>query len=216
MEFVPALLALAGMHILMAMLPGPNTVVISWFSAKRSRTDGLKVVAGVGAATLLWVALALWGVGALLLEAGWLYRLLRLAGACYLVLVGLRLLRAGLAASGSAPSQTPRFARRNPYFTGLMTTLSNPKSAVFWTSAFLVAVPPHAPGWVYAAILAIVTLQTFLWYAAIALFFSTGFAQRLYLRVTHALDVLAGGVMTALGLKLADEVRREILLKTAS
>ena len=31
------LLTLAGMHILMAMLPGPNTVVISWLSATRSR-----------------------------------------------------------------------------------------------------------------------------------------------------------------------------------
>ena len=94
-----------------------------------------------------------------------------------------------------------------------MTTLSNPKSAVFWTSAFLVAVPPHAPSWVYAAILGIVTVQSLLWYGAIALFFSTGFARRMYLRLTRYLDLLAGGVMIALGLKLADEVRREIAVR---
>ena len=208
MEFVPVLLALSGMHLLMAMLPGPNTVVVSWLSATRSRGEGLKAVAGVALASLIWVGFALWGVGALLLEAGWLYRLLRIAGACYLVWVGLRMLRAGLA--GGHAAGAPKVGARGPFLTGLTTTLSNPKSAVFWTSAFLVAVPPHAPGWVYGAILAIVGVQSALWYGAIAVFFSTGLARRAYLRMARALDLLAGGVMVALGLHLADEVRREI------
>ncbi len=213
MEFVPNLIGLAGMHILMAMLPGPNTVVVSWLAATQSRRDGLKAVAGVVLASLIWVGFALWGVGALLLEAGWLYRLLRIAGAAYLVYIGVRMIRAGLATSSAAAGGPALHMRRGPFVTGLMTTLSNPKSAVFWTSAFLVAVPPHAPSWVYVAILAIITLQSTLWYGAIALFFSTGFARALYLRITRYLDLLAGGVMIALGLKLADEVRREIAIR---
>lgn len=216
MEFVPTLLALAGMHILMAMIPGPNTLVVTWLSATRSRIDGLKAVAGVVFVSLIWVAFALWGVGTLLLEAGWLYGLLRLAGAAYLVYIGLRMIRAGRAGAATAPREPPMMAGRSPFATGFMTTLSNPKSAVFWTSAFLVAVPPHAPAWVYAAILAIVAVQSTLWYGAIALFFSTGFAQRLYLRITRYLDLLAGGVMIALGVKLADEVRREVAVRAAS
>ena len=99
---------------------------------------------------------------------------------------------------------------------GVMTTLSNPKSAVFWTSAFLVALPPHAPGWVYPTIVAIVGVQSAIWYGTLALFFSTGAAQKLYQRIARYLDLLAGGVMIALGLKLADELRREVFIKAAS
>lgn len=33
MEFLPSLLALAGMLFLMAMIPGSNTIVVSWLSA---------------------------------------------------------------------------------------------------------------------------------------------------------------------------------------
>lgn len=216
MEFLPSLIGLAGMHILMAMLPGPNTVVVSWYSATRSRTEGFNAVAGVVVASLIWVTLALWGVGTLLLEAGWLYRLLRLAGAAYLVYVGVRLLRAGLTAADTTPRATPRHIGRNPFVTGLMTTLSNPKSAVFWTSAFLVAVPPHAPSWVYFTILGIVAVQSSLWYGAIALFFSTGLARKVYLRTARYLDLIAGGVMIVLGLKLADEVRREVAIRATS
>ncbi len=217
MEFVPNLLALAGMHILMAMLPGPNTVVVSWQSATRSRREGLLTVAGVVVASLIWVALALWGVGALLLEAGWLYRALRLLGAAYLVYVGVRMIRAGLRQGAwEMAAAPPRIFGKSPFTMGLTTTLSNPKSAVFWTSAFLVAVPPHAPDWVYIAILAIIAVQSAAWYGGLALFFSTGFARAQYLRLARKLDLFAGAVMIALGLKLADEVRRELMVRAAS
>lgn len=214
MDLVPNLIGLATMHLLMAMLPGPNTVVVGWYSATRSRSDGLKAVAGVVVASLLWVVLAIGGVGALLLEAGWLYRALRFVGAAYLIYVGARLLRAGVTPTASGQA-APQLAGRNPFMAGLMTTLSNPKSAVFWTSAFLVALPPHAPGWVYPAIVAIVAVQSTLWYGTLAVFFSTGVAQKLYQRIARYLDLLAGGVMVALGLKLADELRREILVRAA-
>lgn len=212
MEFIPNLLTLAGMHIVMAMLPGPNTVVVSWLSATRSRRDGLLAVCGVVLASLVWVAFALWGVGALLLEAGWLYRTLRLLGAGYLIWIGLSMIGAGLRpATVKSSAGPPRIAGHNPFAMGLTTTLSNPKSAVFWTSAFLVAVPPDAPAWFYVSILAVIAAQSSLWYGGVALFFSTGFARQQYLRLARHLDLLAGAIMTALGLKLADEVRREIL-----
>lgn len=216
MDFVPNLVGLATMHLLMAMLPGPNTVVVGWYSATRSRSDGLKAVAGVVVASLLWVVLAIGGVGALLLEAGWLYRALRFVGAAYLIYVGVRLLRAGFGPKGNAQGAPPQLAGRSPFTAGLLTTLSNPKSAVFWTSAFLVALPPHAPGWVYPTIVAIVAVQSAIWYGTLALFFSTGVAQKLYQRIARALDLLAGGVMVALGLKLVDELRREIFVKVAA
>lgn len=216
MEFVPYLLTLAAMHILMAMVPGPNTVVVSWLSATRSRRAGLAAVAGVVLATLVWIVFALWGVGALLREAGWLYRSLRLLGAAYLVYVGVRMLRAGWRPATDAENARPRFGNRRPFATGLMTTLSNPKSAVFWTSVFLLAVPPHAPAWFYVAVVCVIAVQTTLWYGGVALFFSTGFARQQYLRLARYLDLVAGTVMIGLGLKLVDEVRRELAVRAAS
>lgn len=217
MEFLPNLLTLAGMHLLMAMLPGPNTVVVSWLSATVSRTDGLLATAGVVLASLVWVVLSLFGVGTLLLQAGELYAALRLIGAAYLVYVGVKMLRAGMQApvAGGA-SARPALASRGPFAAGLLTTLSNPKSAVFWTSAFLVAVPPHAPGWLYLAIVAIIAVQSALWYGAVALLLSTEVAKRSYLRLARWLDLVAGGVMVALGLRLAEEVRREMVVRAAS
>lgn len=219
MEYLPTLFALAGMHLLMAMLPGPNIVVVSWLSATASRGSGLLAAAGIVAASLLWVILSMLGVGTLLLEAGWLYRLLRLAGAAYLVYVGIRMLHGALRRGAGMPVAPPGFAAlagRHPFLAGFTTTLSNPKSAVFWTSAFLVMVPPQAPAWLYAVIVGVIGLQATLWYGAVALFFSTGLARRIYERLSRRLDLLAGGIMVLLGLKLADEVRRELTAQALS
>lgn len=217
MAFLPSLLTLAGMHLLMAMLPGPNTVVVSWLSATASRSAGLRAMAGVVVASLVWVVLSMFGVGTLLLEAGWLYRGLRLLGAAYLIYVGVRMLRAGWRRTVPPATATrPPLGGRRPFVAGLLTTLSNPKSAVFWTSAFLVAVPPHAPLWVYGAIVAVIAAQSALWYGAIAVLLSTGIARQHYLRLARWLDLVAGTVMVALGLKLADEIRRELSVRAAS
>lgn len=217
MDLPLSLATLAGMHILMAMLPGPNTVLVGYLSATRSRRAGLCAAAGVVTASMAWVVLALYGVGALLMEAGTLYRVLRLLGALYLLYVGIRMLRAGLARPAVDGGRAgPRLGERRPFVAGLLTTLSNPKSAVFWTSAFLVAVPPGAPGWFYGAILLIVLVQSTLWYGAVALILSTGFLRERYLAFARHLDTVAGVVMIALGLRLAEEVRRELLARATS
>ena len=217
MDLSTSLLALSGMHILMAMVPGPNTVVVSHFSASVSRRAGLAAMAGIVLASLLWVALSLAGIGVLLLEAGWLYRVLRLVGAAYLLYVGIRLLMSASRApvQGGTRTSLGRLGRV-PFSAGLLTTLSNPKSAVFWTSVFAVAVPPHAPAWFYAAVLGIIAIQSALWYSAVALLLSTGLARRYYGRCARWLDGIAGAVMVALGLRLGDAVRQEFAAQASS
>ena len=208
MSLTATLLQLSLLHILMAMIPGPNTVVVSYVSARVSRRAGMMAVGGVVLGSAIWVTLSMFGVGVLLLEAGFLYRALRWLGAAYLVYVGIRMLRAGIM---PIDAQRPPQAARAPLLAGLLTTLSNPKSAGFWTSVFVVVVPAHAPAWFYAAVVALIVVQSFAWYAFVALALSTNFARRHYLRFAQWLDRLAGVIMIGLGLRLAYELRNELV-----
>ena len=208
MTLALVLLQLSVMHILMAMIPGPNTVVVTYFSARASRCEGLKAVAGIVLGSAIWVILSMMGVGVLLLDAGLLYRGLRLIGAGYLIYVGVKMLMAG---ARPASDQRPAQAARSPVLAGLLTTLSNPKSAVFWTSVFVLIVPVHAPLWFYGAVVLLIVVQSALWYAVVALALSTAFARRHYMRLAAWLDRIAGVIMIGLGLKLANELRQEVM-----
>ena len=208
MSLTATLLQLSILHILMAMVPGPNTVVVSYVAARISRRAGLLAVGGVVLGSAIWVILSMFGVGILLLEAGIFYRALRWLGAAYLVYVGIRMLMAGLR---PADLQRPPQGAHAPLLAGLLTTLSNPKSAVFWTSVFVVVVPTHASAWFYAAVVALIVVQSFAWYAFVALVLSTDFARQYYYRFAQWLDRLAGVIMIGLGARLAYELRNEII-----
>ena len=209
MEFVPYLFNIAVIHILMAMVPGPNTVVVGYCSAAISREAGLKASAGIVLASLVWVSFSLFGVGLLLMQAGQLFTAMRIAGAGYLVYVGFRMLRPQSAGTGRSPPHG--INSRSPFLAGFLTTLSNPKSAVFWTSVFTLVLPASAPSWFYASILFVVAAQASLWYGAVALTLSTHVSRRYYERLAGALTRLAGGCMLFFGLKLANELRLELV-----
>lgn len=200
-------------HLLAAMTPGPNTVLVGHLAAARSRGAGLEAAAGVAAATFVWVVVALAGAGLAMREAGGLYHGLRLAGALYLLVTGWRMIRAGLRPPAAAAGGPARLAATGgrPFARGLVTTLTNPKSAVFWTSVFMVVMPPSAGVGLHAAAVALVTAQSALWYGLIAVTFSTAVVRAGYARATRVLDIVAGLVMAGLGLRLADEVRRDLM-----
>lgn len=208
MDTLFPLLHIAFIHLMMAMVPGPNTVVVGHIGARVSTRAGLGAALGVACASLVLVCVSLAGLGVALAEAGALYRLVQLAGACYLIYVGLRMI-GGTAAPGNGPA-APRFGSRSPFAAGFLTTIGNPKSAVFWTGVFALVVPSDAPLWFLCLIAAVVTLQSAAWYGVVALVFSTGMVRRRYLALAAWFDRFAGAVMILLGLKLANQIRLEI------
>jgi threonine efflux protein len=206
------LLYLSAIHILMAMVPGPNTVAVSYFAAARSRRAGLEAAAGVTMMTCLWVTLSLAGVGIVLLQAGALYRALRWLGAGYLLLVGLRMLWAAWRAGPAAPNKAaPR--GRTPWIAGILTNLSNPKSAVFWTSVFALIFPAQAPWWFFVLVIGVVAAQSAAWYSLVALVLSTPAARKGYAKLGRWIDALAGTIMVMFGLRLAYELRAELVAR---
>ncbi|MEQ9334998.1 LysE family transporter [Thalassobaculum sp.] len=201
-EFWPALIALAVLHLLAAMVPGPNTVVVSHLAAAQSRGAAFRAVAGVATATGTWVVVTLSGVAVVLHQAEGMFWLMRIAGALYLFYTGLRLLSA-LARSSGADGAAGPAAVLAPYRLGLLTNLLNPKSGVFWVSVFAVAVPTGAPTGFYVAAVALILVQTCLWYGLVALVFASGPARRLYRRAAKWLEGVAGLAMIGFGIKLA-------------
>ena len=205
---IAALGSLALLHLLMALLPGPNTLLVMHLAVSRSRAAGLAAAGGVALGSAIWVTVALLGFAVLMARAGELYRLLQLAGALYLMFVGSRMILSGLRRPGGEPGPRLRAPGHAPLLRGLATTLANPKSAVFWSSVFLVALPVSAPAWFAPAVVLIVTVQAFAWYGFCALACSTGPVRAVPARIGRGLDVLAGGIMLVLGGRLTWDLAR--------
>ena len=98
-----ALLSILGTIAVGAMSPGPSFVLVVRTSAALSRRDGLAAALGMGIGGLSFALLALAGLQALLMQVSWLYLILKLAGAAYLIYLG---------GGGVAGCLSPHLARR--------------------------------------------------------------------------------------------------------
>jgi threonine/homoserine/homoserine lactone efflux protein len=159
-----------------------------------------------------WALAAAAGIAALVQASQPAFTALRLAGAAYLVLLGLHSLRAALRggpapADGSPVAGRPRLAPAAALRQGFLSNLANPKMAAFFTSLLPQFVAGGAP---FAALLLlglVLCVLTLVWLAAyaVAVARAGAFLRRpLVRRVTEA---ITGAVLVALGLRLATDRR---------
>ena len=195
----PGLLAaVAGMWTVAAVTPGPNFLMIARLSASRSRRQGLAAVAGVGAGTALWGLAGFFGVQAMFALAPWLYAALALAGAAWLGLTGLRIIAASFGPPPAARADAAGPALR----LGLMTSVSNPKSALLVGSLFAALMPLGAPLPLGLAAVAEMVAISVAWYAAVACLLTTRPMASAYARAARWVDRVAGVVFVGFGARI--------------
>lgn len=85
------IIAFAGLSLLLAMTPGPDTFLVLRFSLQGSRR-GVAAVTGVALGSLLWALAVAAGLASLLEHSAAAYRIVKIAGGLYLIYLGLRIL----------------------------------------------------------------------------------------------------------------------------
>ena len=113
--------------IAIVIVPGPTVTVIIANSMSHGSRAGFLNIAGtqVGVALLLGVLVV--GLAAIVETMAWWFDWVRLAGACYLIWLGVKLLRAPDALA--QPGQTPRGGF---FLQGFLVVISNPKALLLF------------------------------------------------------------------------------------
>ncbi|MCY1646179.1 LysE family translocator [Caulobacter sp. SL161] len=117
----------------MAITPGPANLFAIATGMERGKTAALLGVVGMNAATLVWFACSALGLGALIITFPAAFHVLALAGAVYLVWLGLKSLWAGIKNVESHASASVR-AGRSAFFDGFMVQIANPKILLFFSA----------------------------------------------------------------------------------
>ena len=206
-DFLPFL----AISTLLILMPGPDTAVVTKNALLGGRRSGVFAAVGVSMGLTVWTIAAALGVAALLQASAVGFLVLKVVGAVYLIWIGVQMLRARdlmTAATSAGHGVDPHAVRAKALRQGLLSDLSNPKIAVFFTSFLPQFV--HGDGPAFAALLmlgGIFAALTLLWLAAYGI--AVGHASALMRRpgVRKALDRITGVVLIAFGVRLAFEER---------
>jgi threonine/homoserine/homoserine lactone efflux protein len=136
----------AAAALALLVFPGPSVLYITARSAAQGRRAGLVSVLGIHTGTIVHILAAAVGLSALLVASAAAFSVVKLAGAAYLVVLGVRTIAGRGRAAGGADGE-PRGLRRL-FLDGVVVNVLNPKTALFFL-AFLPQFvdPDRGPVW---------------------------------------------------------------------
>jgi len=193
---------------LITILPGPDTAMVIRSAARDGRALGFATALGINCGVLTWGAATAVGITALLAVSTVAYTVLRIAGACYMLWLGSRLLlRALRAGTGDEiDAEGPGTGSRQPlrsWGRGLTTNLLNPKFGAFYVSVIPQFIPAHTSHLMVGLLLAgINSIENLIWFSVIILAAHTVRGLLRSRRTERVLDGATGTVLVGFGLRI--------------
>jgi threonine/homoserine/homoserine lactone efflux protein len=192
--------------ILLNLTPGADTLYIVTRATTLGRKAGAVAALGIAAGCCVHIVAAGLGLSALLATSAVAFTAVKLAGAAYLIYMGVMLWRAGPRSLKLAAGELPAAALSRIFVQGALTNILNPKVALFFLAFLPQFVDPDGADRLAAFLLlgTVFNATGLLWNLFVA-WSSAGIGRRfngLPMRM-YALHRIAGAVFVALGIKLA-------------
>lgn len=206
------LLVFIGVAAIVIIIPGPDTAVVTKNVLIHGRRAGMGTSLGVSAGLSIWTIAAAIGIASLVRASEVAFTVLKLAGALYLVWLGVQALRAArremLDDDPARAGSRSALSARGGFRQGFLSDLANPKIGIFFTSLLPQFVSAgHAVLLPFLVLGAIFVAMTVIWLLAYTLVADRAAQTLMRPRVRAALDRFTGVVLIGLGLRLAVERR---------
>jgi threonine/homoserine/homoserine lactone efflux protein len=222
---IGALPAFALASTLLILAPGPDSLLVLRNTLRHGRRAGWVTATGTMTGLLAWAVAAAFGLSALLQVSHLAYDAVRLAGACYLLWLGVSSLgvsslgvsslgvsslQAGPAAGAAGPGRPAPGASgwRRVYLNGLLSNLLNPKIGVFFIAFLPGFIPAGAPAPLFPLALGLSFIaETGAWLVTLAWMAARGAGWLRRSTVQRWLERVTGVALIGFGLRLAAQAR---------
>jgi threonine/homoserine/homoserine lactone efflux protein len=193
----------------LTMAPGADTMLVIRNVLRGGRRDGVVTTFGICSGLFVHATLSACGASLLLLHSATAFHMVKLAGAGYLVWLGLQSLRNTMRtpqASTTLEEGKPvrMIAARHCFVEGLLSNVLNPKAAVFYLAFLPQFIGPTEPVLAKSLLLAgIHYVEGLLWLAALSIMLDQTRRFLLKSAMRRVLDGLSGVVLIGFGARLA-------------
>lgn len=197
------LLAYFAVSTLLIVTPGPDTALVVRNALRSGPRAASLTALGVAAGSAIWAFASLLGLAAILEVSLVAFTVLKLAGAAYLVYLGLR----SVFGRGAPHVARAGMPHRTAFAQGLLNNLLNPKAAVIFVAVMPQFIEPGDPPLRFALMLAGYEAIMLVWLNLYAVVLGRIGRTAAAGRVRRVFDRGVGFVLVALGLRLAFEER---------
>jgi RhtB (resistance to homoserine/threonine) family protein len=193
------LLPFVGAAVLIALTPGADTALVVRNALVAGAAPARRTALGTATGLMVWGVASACGVAAILNASAEAYTTVKLAGAAYLIWLGIQAIRH---AGAEAPTDAARGG--SAFRQGLLCNLLNPKAGVFFTALLPQFVSPQDPALAVSLLMtAIAAAASLVWLSVYATLVPRAGDVLRRPPVRRALDRVTGTVLIGLGVRLA-------------
>jgi threonine/homoserine/homoserine lactone efflux protein len=203
---VTQFVALGGVVLLAAMSPGPDFAIVTRNAMVSGRRAGMACGAGIAVGVFAWAVVTALGIAGLLAASAVAFTAVKLVGAGYLVVLGVRALLAARRGEYDSAEHVPGARATSApaaFRQGIVTNLLNPKVAVFFVALLPQFLPASATAADHLLLAGVAAGVTLTWFTVLAGVVSA--LRRLLTgnRVRRGIDALMGTLLVGLGVRMA-------------
>jgi RhtB (resistance to homoserine/threonine) family protein len=203
------LLPFLAVAVVVLITPGVDMALVARNALLYGRRPAVVTALGVNLGVAFWSSTAALGLAAVIAASAAVFAVIKLAGAAYLIYLGVQALRTSRADSKTASQSFARAPLRDRVALrqGVLSNLLNPKIAVFFTSLLPQFVGRHGNAADLLLLGAMFNAMGLAWLLGYAVLAARGRALLSRPRVKRNLDRISGVVLIGLGARLALENR---------
>ncbi|HBU07047.1 MAG TPA: amino acid transporter [Candidatus Magasanikbacteria bacterium] len=204
MEYITLIGVVVGIHILGVISPGPDFIMVVKNSLAYSRKSGIWTAIGLGIGISVHIFYCLMGLAFIISKSILVFNAIKLLGAGYLIYIGWKSWKSK---SSVIEIDSEEQKRNLSIFAsikmGFLTNILNPKVTLLFLSLFSLVIPPETPMYVLTILSVILISNTIIWFSIVATLFTQKKVRLLFGRYQRLFNKTFGGILIALGLKVA-------------
>jgi threonine/homoserine/homoserine lactone efflux protein len=202
----PRLYAFIGVAAILTILPGADMALVTKNVLAVGRRRTMLTIVGIGMGCVLHATASALGLSAILATSATAFNVVKTVGAGYLVWIGIQSIRDARNPAAATEARAPR--KGSPFLQGFLTNILNPKVAVFYLTFLPQFISPGEAVLKRSLLLASIHIAMgFVWLTGYARFVDRIGAVLTRPRVRANLERATGGLLIALGARLAWEHR---------
>ena len=203
MNLIFSLFSVVSIWSLAVITPGPNFFSTAQTAVIHSRTAGLFIVLGTCTGTIIWSIAGYFGLAYLFIVPPLIYITLKVAGGSYIIYFGIKVIINSYKTNSKLDIQQESFQSNfKNWRKGLVTNLSNPKTAMFITSLFASVLPKEPTLLMGILIVTLLVTISLIWYSFVVFIFSSRKIRCYYNQIQKKIERVAGIIFLAFGAKL--------------
>ena len=191
-------------HLVGLLSPGPDFFYVSRIFAMSSRREAIGGVIGITIGVLIWATAAVLGLAIIFATMPIIQGIVMMLGGSYLVYLGIKMAKVKTNAVFDEKQNvnTSNQSTLKSIMKGLLVNLSNAKVVIYFSSVMsLVLVNITETSQILTA-LAVITVETFLYFYIISVLFSRSVAKQFYSQYSRYIDNVAGLIFIFFGIYL--------------